>query len=173
MILPVATWLPFARMSPRAAARRIFPFNIFAEMPQIAGHIAQATKQDDRVFVFGAEAEILFYARRVSATRYIFLFPLYGPYRDARQQQEATAREVMQNSPKVVAYFPNGLFYKPGTEQFFSQWTESYLRENFRPDVYVTRNLAGAAQFTRAPAGQAEFVPPPAEQLVGIIFVRK
>ena len=173
MISPVATWLPFARMSPRAAARRIFPFNIFAEMPQIAGHIAQATKPDDRVFVFGAEAEILFYAKRVSATRYIFLFPLYGPYRDARQQQEATAREVMQNSPKVVAYFPNGLFYKPGTEQFFSQWTESYLRENFRPDVYVTRNLAGAAQFTRAPAGQTEFVPPPAEQLVGIIFVRK
>jgi 4-amino-4-deoxy-L-arabinose transferase-like glycosyltransferase len=172
-ILPLATWAPFARMSPVQASRRIFPFNIFGEMPQIAGYIAQATNPEDRVFIFGAEAEILFYARRVSATRYIFLFPLYGPYRDARQQQEATAREVAANSPRVVAYFPNGLFYQPGTEQFFSQWTESYLRDQFRPAIYVTRDAAGAAQFTQPSAGHSEFAAPAGEQLVGIIFVRK
>jgi hypothetical protein len=172
-VLPVLTWIPLARLSPAQACRRIFPMNIFAEMPQIGGEIARITRPQDRVFVFGAEAEILFYAKRVSATRYIFLFPLYGPYRDARVKQQATAREVASNSPTVVAYFPNGLFYKPGTEQFFSQWTESYLREQFLPDIYVTRDAAGAAQFTRAAAGQSEFAPPPGEQLVGIIFVRK
>lgn len=172
-LLPLATWLPFARMAPRAAARRIFPFNIFAEMPQIGGYIAQNTKPDDRVFVFGAEAEILFYAKRVSATRYIFLFPLYGPYRNAREKQQTTAQEVAKNAPAIVAYFPNGLFYKAGTEQFFSQWTESFLREHFRPDVYVTRDLTGAAQFTKAADGQTEFVARPGEQLLGIIFVRR
>jgi len=170
--LPLWSWVPFARLSPAEACRRIFPLNIFTEMPNIGGYIAQNTRPDERVFVFGAEAEILFYAQRVSATRYIFLFPLYGPYRDALTQQKATAAEVESNRPKIVAYFPNGLFYKPGTEQFFTAWTDSWLHDHFRPEIYVTRDAAGIAQFTRAPAAQKEFVAPPGEQLVGIIFAR-
>jgi hypothetical protein len=39
--------------------------------------------------------------------------------------------------------------------------------------VYVTRDLAGAAQFTKGADGQTDFAARPGEQLVGIIFVRR
>jgi hypothetical protein len=41
----------------------------------------------------------LFYARRPSATRYIFLFPLYGPYESAGERQMAAAKEIERAQP--------------------------------------------------------------------------
>src|SRR4029077_2037035 len=81
----------------------------------------------DKVYVFGAEPEVLFYARRVSATRYIFLFPLYGPYRDAKEKQMAVVQEITTNRPAALLFLPNGLFFMPGTEQFLTQWTRAEL----------------------------------------------
>jgi hypothetical protein len=42
------------------------------------------------VFVFGAEPEMLLpRARRVSASRYIFLFPVFGGFAETRQRVSA------------------------------------------------------------------------------------
>ena len=79
-------------------------------MPQFAARIAKITPPDQRVFVFGAEPELLFYAQPVSATRYIFLFPLYGPYRNVREKQIAAAAEIEGAAPAAVVYVPNDLF---------------------------------------------------------------
>src|SRR5205085_2329682 len=80
-VLPAITLWPFLfTYTPAEAVRKIYPGDFFAEMPQFARRLETLTPPDKRVFVFGAEPELLFYARRASATRYIFLFPLYGPY---------------------------------------------------------------------------------------------
>src|SRR5260370_39565846 len=99
-ILPLKTLWPFwLRYTPAEAVRKIYPGNFFAEMPEFATRIARLTSFEQRVFVFGAEPELLFYAQRVSATRYSFLFPLYGPYRNARERQIATADEIQRAAP--------------------------------------------------------------------------
>ncbi|HMD54295.1 MAG TPA: glycosyltransferase family 39 protein, partial [Phycisphaerae bacterium] len=137
-ILPVMMLCPFIFIySPPESVSRIYPGDFFAEMPEVGKHIAQITNPADRVFVFGAESELLFYSQRVSATRYIFLFPLYGPYRDAREKQLATSREITLNRPKVIAWLPNQLFFAPDTEQFFTQWAQSYLHDNFHNDTLL------------------------------------
>ena len=85
-VLPAVAMVPFLFLySPAEAVRKLYPGDAFAEMPVLAARLAAATGAEDRVFVFGAEPEVLFYAKRVSATRYIFLFPLYGPYADAQK----------------------------------------------------------------------------------------
>src|SRR5258708_18600285 len=131
LVLPLKTLWPFwFSYSLADAVRKIYPGNFFAEMPEFAARIAQVTSPDQRVFIFGAEPELLFYAQRISATRYIFLFPLYGPYRNAREKQIAAADEIQRAAPAAAVYVPNDLFFNPGSDQYFTEWSLSYLEQN-------------------------------------------
>jgi len=171
--LPVIGIYPFLFVySPAEAADRIYPGNALPQMLELGTRIAQITSPEDRVFVFGAEPELLFYAQRVSATRYIFLFPLYGPYRDAREKQVATANEILQNRPAAVAYLPNRLFFVAGTEQFFTKWCQSFIRENYRAEVYLTVDQAGAFRIV-PDTGHGETALPRGERSLGAVYVRK
>jgi hypothetical protein len=168
-VLPLKTIWPFwFNYSPADAVRKIYPGNFFAEMPQFAARLCQITMPGQRVFVFGAEPEVLFYARRVSATRYIFLFPLYGPYRNVREKQIAVADEIQRAAPTAAVYVPNALFFNPDTDQFFTEWSLRYLQENFAPDTWLIKESEGTAGIVRA---QPDLPPP--HDLLGVIFVRK
>lgn len=148
LMVPVGIVLyPFlAVYTPAEAVDRIYPGSHFAEKQILAQRLAAVTRPDERVFIFGADTEILFYARRVSATRYIFLFPLYGPYSDAKEQQEAAAQEIVRHTPAAALYLPNQLFFTAGTEQYFTEWTRQYLSGNFRVDTYLALDATGAVE---------------------------
>ncbi|HWX23241.1 MAG TPA: glycosyltransferase family 39 protein [Candidatus Binatia bacterium] len=171
-VLPVITLAPFAVSTPAQAAARIYPGEPFAHMPELGRRLAEVTAPAERVFVFGAEPELFFYARRVSASRYIFLFPLYGPYRDARQMQSAAAEEVERNRPATAVFMPNRLFLLPGSEQFFTRWAFSYLRSNFRADSLLTVDSNGAIQLLTAPEGQQPSLPK-GQQMMASLLIRK
>lgn len=173
LLLPALSLLPFlSGMSPAEASRRIYPGSHFDRMQEVGQRLAAVTQPEDRVFIYGAEPELLFYARRVSATRYIFLFPLYGPYRDAKAKQEATAAEITRQRPAAAVYRPNSLFFLAGTEQWFTQWTQSYLNEQFRLDSCVTVTDAGVLRFVVAPRDE-QLQLPVAERILTRVLVRK
>ena len=168
-ILPLITLWPFWFVySPANAVRKIYTGNFFAEMPQFSARIAKVTSPDKRVFVFGAEPELLFYAQRISATRYIFLFPLYGPYRNAHEKQIAAADEIQQAAPAAVVYVPNDLFFSSNSDQYFTKWSLSYLQENFSPDTWLIKETETAAALVSARSD----LPPP-DHLLGAILVKK
>ena len=172
-ILPAVAIYPYIFVySPAEAVARIYPGNSFAVMPEMGRRLAQVTMPDDRVFIFGAEAEVLFYAQRVSATRYIFLFPLYGPYRDAREKQIATADEIALSQPAAAVYLPNQLFFLPGNEQYFSQWSGLYLQKNFRADMYLTTDNAGVFRTIVPGAGGQMPAEAKGQQIIGALLVR-
>ena len=169
VVLPLKTLWPFwFNYTPADAVRRIYPGNFFAEMPEFAARIAQVTSSEQRVFVFGAEPELLFYAQRVSTTRYIFLFPLYGPYRNAREKQIAAANEIQRAAPAAAVYVPNDLFFNPGSDQYFTDWSLSYLQQNFQPDTWLIKQLPTTAQIVRAEPNSA-----PPEGVLGSLLVKK
>jgi hypothetical protein len=169
VVLPLKTLWPFwFSYTPADAVRTIYPGNFFAEMPEFAARIAQVTSPEKRVFVFGAEPELLFYAQRVSATRYIFLFPLYGPYRNAREKQTAAADEIQRTTPAAAVYVPNDLFFNPGSDQYFTDWTLSYLEQNFYPDTWLIKQSPTTAHMVRAEPNS-----PAPEQFLGAILVKK
>jgi 4-amino-4-deoxy-L-arabinose transferase-like glycosyltransferase len=170
MVLPLKTLWPFwFSYTPADAVRKIYPGNFFAEMPEFAARLAQVTSSVQRVFVFGAEPELLFYARRVSATRYIFLFPLYGPYRNARERQIAAADEIQHAAPTAAVYLPNDLFFNPGSDQYFTDWSLSYLQQNFYPDTWLIKQSPTMAQIMRAEPNSSG----PPEGALGALFVKK
>jgi hypothetical protein len=172
-VLPAVEMYPFLFVyAPNEAVRKIYPGNYFAEMPEVGRRIAEATGPNDRVFIFGAEAEVLFYARRASATRYIFLFPLYGPYHDALAKQVAAAGEIARARPAAVFYLPNQLFFMRGSEQYFTRWTLAYFKENFQVDDWLTVDAGGSARLVPAAAGPGGTIPTQ-EQIRGAILLRK
>jgi len=122
--------------------------------------LAAITSPEERVFIFGSEPEALFYARRVSATRYIIFFPLYGPYRDIKQKQIAAAQEIASTKPAAALYYPLQLFSLPGTEQYLTDWTKSYLRDNFRGEAYLTIDDSGAGHLVPVVGGSVPILPP-------------
>ncbi len=165
LMLPVIrTWPFLTSYTPAEAVRKIYPGNFFADMPEVGARLQRLTSPADKVFLFAAEPEILFYAQRVSATRYIFLNPLYGPYADALQKQQAAADEVIANRPAAAITLPNRLFRMPGSEQYFTTWSDSYLRENFRPNAYLVIDSDLVKMVNRVETGQ---------RLLGGVLVRK
>jgi len=90
--------------TPKAAAREIWGLNPFPEAVTIARHIARTSAPDETVFVVGSEPEILFYAERRSATRYIFFYPLTGGYPGARERQREAWDDVTRARPSYVVW---------------------------------------------------------------------
>jgi Dolichyl-phosphate-mannose-protein mannosyltransferase len=173
-VLPAITLWPFLfTYAPAEAVRKIYPGNFFAEMPEFAQRIENVTPPEAPVFIFGAEPELLFYAHRRSATRYIFLFPLYGPYGGVREKQTAAAVEIERARPLTAAYLPNALFFVPGTDQYFTQWSMSYLQENFYADTWLIADELGEARIETVAPGREGNPLPAGQQLIGAILTRK
>jgi len=173
-VLPVTALWPFLFIyTPMEAVRKIYPGNFFADMPALAQRIGNATPSEAPVFIFGAEPELLFYARRPSATRYIFLFPLYGPYGNVHEKQIAAATEVEQAQPSTAVYLPNALFFVSGTDQYFTEWSVSYLKENFYTDTWLTADQFGATRILQVTTDGRSDSFPAGQQPIGAILVRK
>jgi len=152
---PAAIAVSFWLMSPTDAVRQIFPGNNFDMMPAVAQEIASVTAPDDTVFIFGAEPEILFYAQRRSASRYIFLFPLYGPWADALERQRHVAQEIREASPAAILFMPNASFFAKGNEQYITRWLQKYLDENYRLHATVSAGETTQTAIQRAKDGAA------------------
>jgi hypothetical protein len=173
VVPPVLTLSFFCfRCSPEQVVRTVYPKSSFAEMPEMGRRLAQATRPGDRVFVFGSEPELLFYARRESATRYIFLNPLYGPYQQAVAEQEKTIDEISRAQPAAVVYFQRGLVFLPGSDHTLTHWTRSYLGRGFVPDsVIVANDRAGSGAVLPIVDGQPPALSPD-QQIVATLFLR-
>jgi hypothetical protein len=174
LIVPPALTLSFFcfRCSPEQVVRTVYPKSSFAEMPELGRRLAQATRPEDRVFVFGSEPELLFYARRVSASRYIFLNPLYGPYKQAAAEQEKTIDEILRAQPAAIVYFQRGLVFLAGSDHTLTRWTRSYLGQGFVPDsVIVANDQAGSGAVLPIANGQPPALSPD-QQIVATLFLR-
>jgi hypothetical protein len=130
--------------------RTIYPEQFFSEMPLVGKRIAEVTQPTDRVFIFGAEPEVLFYARRASASRYIFVYPLFGPYADAHEKQVEAAKEISQAAPAAAVFMQSGQIILPGSDLFFAKWSAEYINNHFHLDSVLAANSAGIAQIIPA-----------------------
>jgi hypothetical protein len=97
---------------------------------------------------------------------------LYSPHHDTREKQLETAREITLARPAAVFCLPNGLFFRPGTEQYFSGWVETYHGRNFRADTAVA--VDPAYHYRLIPIPEDLSIPlSPGERLVGALYVTK
>ena len=117
--------------SPEAISREIYGLNPFPESLGIADYIRRTSGPDDRVLIVGSEPQILFYAERRSATRYIFFYPLTGGFADALERQRESFAEVVASRPLYIVWvnLPTSLGATEASEPYLFDAISELLRE--------------------------------------------
>jgi hypothetical protein len=138
-----------------AKCRRLYGTNPFPEATGVAHVIGERTTDKDSVFVFGSEPEILYYAGRKSATRYIYLYPLFMPSPDAAARQQEVLAEVRSAKPKdIVTVFVRMSFLRaPGSPLAIFDEVKDLL-ENYHILAVVLSNPRNPTELLVGPGAQ-------------------
>lgn len=94
------------RMTPIQVSRELYGVEPFPEAVPVAQYIRDRTRPEERIAVLGSEPEIYFYARRHSATSFLYVEPLVEPQPFALHMQDDMIGELEHNSPAYVVRFP-------------------------------------------------------------------
>ena len=100
-------------MDPAAACRLKYSSNPFTEAPVIAQYLAAHTAPDEAVAVLGSEPEIYFYAKRHSATGFIYVYGLMERQKYALEMQKQMMQEIESARPRYVVFAKSRLSWMP------------------------------------------------------------
>src|SRR5437867_6311967 len=131
-------------------ARTSYGANPFPESIEIAKFIAARSSLTDRVAVLGSEPQIFFYAKRHSATGYIYTYGLMEIHGYSLRMQKEMIGEIEAALPKfvVVVAIATSWLVRANSERFIFGWIGNYLGRNYSlvgvadiisPDVTVYR----------------------------------
>lgn len=111
----------------------IYSGNPFPESLEIARFVEQRTAPNDRIAVFGSEPQIFFYAKRRSATGYIYTYSLMEIHEYALAMQKEMIAEVEASKPKFVIDVTAGVSWsqQDESEKYIFSWLDSYVATNY------------------------------------------
>ncbi len=89
-------------LSPQEIAYRLYEANPFVEAEALGRYLAVRTRPEETILVVGSEPEIFFYARRRSATKYVFFYPLTGWSPRAAAMQGEFFEEIERARPRYL-----------------------------------------------------------------------
>jgi len=92
------------KLSPDQVSRKIFRNNPFPESIEIAKFIKNNTKDTDRIVIIGSEPQILFYAKRKSATGYVCFNQMMDVSKIADEMQIEAIKEIEQSNPAYLVF---------------------------------------------------------------------
>ena len=117
--------------TPLQVSRETYGDNPFPEAPRIARYLKDHTAPGDRVAVLGSEPEILFYADRLSATGYIYMYGLMENQPYAERMQLQMIREIEAARPKylVVINVNTSWLVTSASKRTVLDWMEKYGRD--------------------------------------------
>lgn len=120
-------------LSPDNVSRAIYGTNPFPEAVEIARYLRDHTTDGDRIAVFGSEPEIYFYADRLSATGYIYMYGLMEDQPHAGQMQDEMIREITTVRPKyiVTANVASSWLVEPFSQRKILNWGRDYIKQAY------------------------------------------
>jgi hypothetical protein len=121
------------QMTPLQASRATFGFNPFPEALEISKFIKSHSNENDRIAVIGSEPEIYFYSDRISATGYIYMYPLMETHPFALQMQKEMIQEIESVKPKylILTFIRSSWLERSGSHQLVFDWIVDYQRKNY------------------------------------------
>jgi hypothetical protein len=117
-------------MSPDQVVRAVYPGNPFVESVVVANYIAAHTEPDDTLAVVGSEPQIYFYARRRSATGFIYTYPLGERHAYADDMQVRMISEISENQPEFIVWVRSPASWGPQHADAATrllEWLPGYL----------------------------------------------
>ena len=138
----------FFQLSPLRLSENLYQWNPFVESMAVADYIRENSAPGARIAVIGSEPEIYFYARRHSATGYIYTYALMEPQPAALAMQHEMIREIETNRPEYLVYVSHRLswLFQPGSDRAILDWFKQYTERDYEPVGFVHRNSAGEVE---------------------------
>jgi hypothetical protein len=129
--LPDLPWVACAKE--QFAAVKASGGNPVIESPVVAQHLAALTTPADRVFVAGSEPQILFYADRMSSSRFVIVYPLMIPTPLAGGYQAEAMRELERQPPAaiVLAQTPLSWLRQKDSPLEFMRYVEELIADQY------------------------------------------
>ena len=123
----------FFQLPPPALNQALYGDNPFVEAAVVAGYIREHSGPDARVAVFGSEPEIYFYARRHSATGYIYTDSLMENQPYAATMQHEMIREIESAKPEyfVVVINSYSWMFQESSDMEIWVWAQKYTDEYY------------------------------------------
>lgn len=120
----------FFLMTPEQFCRVNYPGNPFVESRAIAKYLADHTAPDEKIAVLGSEAQIYFYAKRPSATGYIFTYGLMQVHPYALQMQHEMAAEIEKAQPRYIVFvkIPTSWLLDEQSTTWIFNWFAEYQK---------------------------------------------
>jgi hypothetical protein len=122
----------FERTIPEAN-RMVNGANPFPESIKIAEYIRSQSNPTDKIAVLGSEPQIYFYSERLSATGYIYTYPLMEPQPYAHQMQLEMIHEIKTTRPRflVLVVMNRSWLAGPDSDQTILKWADRYCDANY------------------------------------------
>ena len=119
--------------TPNQAGREIYGVNPFPEAAGVAAYIQANSEKGARVAVLGSEPEIYFLSDRLSATGYIYTYPLVEEQAYAAKMQSEFIAEVEAAAPEFVVYvlLDRSWLRRANSDQHIFHWADRYTREHY------------------------------------------
>jgi hypothetical protein len=116
------------RLDPQGVSRATYGRNPFPESREIAAFVERHSSPTDRIAVLGSEPQILFYARRRSATGFVYTYDLMENQPRALAMQEQMAHEIETSRPSllVAVNLRTSWAPTPDSERWIFDWLDRY-----------------------------------------------
>jgi MFS family permease len=120
-------------LSPNQACREVYGDMPFPETVEVAKYLKDISSKDDRIAVVGSEPEIYFYADRISATSYIYMFPLMEEHEFTIDMQLEMINQIELEDPAFLIYVndPSAWMIAKNTYTLTYLWFDDYCSKYY------------------------------------------
>jgi len=152
-------------MSALQVSQFTYGVNAFGPAKEVADYIKKNSAETAQIAVLGSEPEIYFYARRHSATGYLYMYSLIGRQKYSTRMREEMIHELQTNHPDYLVYVDvadswgenYGMLQAAGS----LDWLKDYRHEDYE-QVGVAdiqdRTVGGQTVSDPTVGGQTEYV---------------
>lgn len=131
------TWsqrAPWFRLVPIGACRWIYGVNPFPETRAFGLYLQKHAAPGAQIAVLGSEPQVYFYARRRSATGYLYMYPLAERQPWAGQMAADLIRRLESSPPEylVLVFTPASWGIVPNLEMPFIRWISEFSRQHYQ-----------------------------------------
>ena len=130
----------YINKSPVEIIRRYFGVNPFPESIELAEFLANRTRSDDTIFIFGSEPQLLLYSQRKSAISFPMIYPLMSVYPRYREFQQKVWEEINIARPKyiVTVELPTSLAWDGEADLWLVKKTREIIAQSYYLEAVMT-----------------------------------
>jgi len=125
----------YFQLTPVQACHVVYKNSPFIEAIPVAQYLQQHTSPSDTLAVLGSEPEIFFYAHRMSASGYIYVYALMENQPYWQRMQKQMIDEIETNRPAYLIYsnHPATWLTTMGSSRMapFMNWATAYIKNNY------------------------------------------